>query len=263
MEVFCHKLGQSLKLTDREGAEVAIPDGLWSAGSEDFHLFVVGRVLSMKQPKFNALVASIKSMLNLVKGLEMRRLEAGCFLIRFNHIIDRNRALEGCPWSFEKNTIILSGIGVNENPMTVDLDWCDFFVHVHDLPLSKMNFGMASCIGNSIGKFRDMEMDDSGRSWGGSLRIRVAINVSQPLMRALRVRTPIGDDLVISFTYERLQNFYYLCGRLGHILVVCELRFEKGFQDLGEETPYGAWLRAPPGSWGGRKAMRTPESPPA
>ncbi|KAL0408226.1 UNVERIFIED_CONTAM: hypothetical protein Sradi_1757000 [Sesamum radiatum] len=122
----------------------------------------------MKQPKFDALVTSIKTMLNPVKGHEMRCLEAGQFLIRFNHIIDRNRALEGCPWSFEKNTIIVSGIGVNENPMIVDLEWCDFFVQVHDHPLSKMNFGMASFIGNATEKFRDMEMDDSGRSWGGS-----------------------------------------------------------------------------------------------
>ncbi|KAL0457798.1 UNVERIFIED_CONTAM: hypothetical protein Slati_0407000 [Sesamum latifolium] len=111
-------------------------------------------------------------MLNPVKGMEMRRLEEGRFLIRFNHIIDRSRALEGCPWSFEKNTMILSGLGANENPLNVDLDWCEFFVHVHDLPLSKMNFGVASLIGNAIGKFRDMEMDESSRSWGGSLRIR-------------------------------------------------------------------------------------------
>ncbi|KAL0367135.1 UNVERIFIED_CONTAM: hypothetical protein Sradi_3603600 [Sesamum radiatum] len=182
----------------------------------------------------------MKSMLNPVKGLEMRRLEAGHFLIRFNHIIDRNRALEGCPWSFEKNTIILSGSGVNENPMIVDLEWCDFFVHMHDLPLIKMNFGVASFIGNTIGKFRDMEMEDSGRSWGGSPRIMVAINVSQPLVRALCIRTPTGDDLVVSFTYERLQNFCYLCGRLGHISAACELLFEEGFQDPGEETPHGA-----------------------
>ncbi|KAL0410924.1 UNVERIFIED_CONTAM: hypothetical protein Slati_3682100 [Sesamum latifolium] len=131
---------------------------------------------------------------------------------------------------------ILSGIGDNENPLNVDLDWCEFFVHVHDLPLSKMNFGVASLIGNAIGKFRDMEMDESGRSWGGSLRIRVAINVSQPLFRALRISTTGGDELVVSFTYERLQNFCYLCGRLGHISAYCELRFEEGL-DPGADTP--------------------------
>ncbi|KAL0457842.1 UNVERIFIED_CONTAM: hypothetical protein Slati_0411400 [Sesamum latifolium] len=103
-------------------------------------------------------------MLNPIKGLEMRCLGEGRFLIRFNHIINRNRALGGCPWSFEMNTLILGDIGVNENPMNIDLDWCEFYVHVHDLPLSKMNFRVASLIGNALGKFWDMEMDESGRS---------------------------------------------------------------------------------------------------
>ncbi|KAL0444054.1 UNVERIFIED_CONTAM: hypothetical protein Slati_2128100 [Sesamum latifolium] len=98
-------------------------------------------------------------------------------------------------------------------------------------------------------------MDESGRSWGDSLRIRVAINVTQPLVRALRVCTPMGDKLVVSFMYEWLQNFCYLCGWLGHISALCELRFDEGFQDSWEATPYGAWLRAPPGSWGVRKSL--------
>ncbi|KAL0462797.1 UNVERIFIED_CONTAM: hypothetical protein Slati_0167300 [Sesamum latifolium] len=50
---------------------------------------------------------------------------------------------------------------------------------------------------------------------------------------------------------------------LGHIFASCELRFEERFQDPGEETPYGAWLRAPPGSWGSYKPWKVPDSPPA
>ncbi|KAK4397463.1 hypothetical protein Sango_1582900 [Sesamum angolense] len=193
MEAFCHKLGQSLNLTEREGVGVVIPDSLWSAGSEDFQLFLVGRLLSTKQPKFEALVHSIKSMLNPVKGLEMQWPEEGLFLIHFNYIIDQNPALKDCPWSFEKNSLILNGIGINENSMNVDLDWCEFFVHVHDLPLRTMTFGVASFI--------------------------------------------------------------------GHISMSCELRFEEGFKNPGEVTPYGAWLWAPPGSWGDSKSWRTIDSP--
>ncbi|KAL0458053.1 UNVERIFIED_CONTAM: hypothetical protein Slati_0432500 [Sesamum latifolium] len=125
-----------------------------------------------------------------------------------------------------------------------------------------MNFGVASFIGNSMGMFCDMEMDESGRTWGDSLRIRVAINITQPLIRALRVRTTMGGEVVVSFTYERLQNFCYLCGCLGHLSAVCELRFEEGFQDPGEAMPYDAWLRAPPRTWGSHKPWKAPESAP-
>ncbi|KAL0394934.1 UNVERIFIED_CONTAM: hypothetical protein Slati_4459600 [Sesamum latifolium] len=69
-------------------------------------------------------------------------------LFKFNHIIDRDRALKGYPWSFDKHVLILSSIRADENPMHVDLNCCDLYVHVHDLPLSHMNLGV---VGNMLG----------------------------------------------------------------------------------------------------------------
>ncbi|KAK4424653.1 hypothetical protein Salat_1658900 [Sesamum alatum] len=83
-----------------------------------------------------------------------------------HHIIDRNRTLEGCPWSSEKNIIILNEIREHENPLQVNLELCDFHVHVHELPLSMMNLGVATLLGNRICWFRDLDMDDSGCAWG-------------------------------------------------------------------------------------------------
>ncbi|KAK4438185.1 hypothetical protein Salat_0152700 [Sesamum alatum] len=134
---------------------------------------------------FDGLCVSIKGMIASVKGMDIKPLPAEQLLMRFNHVIDKNRALEGCPWSFEKNVMILSSIGDKENPMDVDLSWCDFHVYVHDLPLSKMNLGVVTLIGNKLGKFRDMEMDAAGCSWGERCASGVAINVTLPLTRAL------------------------------------------------------------------------------
>ncbi|KAL0307284.1 UNVERIFIED_CONTAM: hypothetical protein Sradi_6145700 [Sesamum radiatum] len=183
-------------------------------------------------------------MLNPVKELEMRSLKGKRFMIQFNHIIDRNRALQGCPWSFKKNTLILSRVGVNENPMHVDLNWCEFFVHVPNLPLSKMTFDIASLIGNKIEHFRNIEVADSGRVEGTSMPIRVALNVTQLLFCALRICTALGETIVVSFSYEQLQNFYYLCGRSGHISKYNEDQFVEGFIYPWEDTSYGPWLKA-------------------
>ncbi|KAL0409738.1 UNVERIFIED_CONTAM: hypothetical protein Sradi_1908200 [Sesamum radiatum] len=70
--------------------------------------------------------------------------------------------------------------------------------------------------------------------WGGSLRIQVAINVTQPLIRALQICTTVVDEQVISFTYERLQNFCNLCGRLGHISAYYELSLRRDFRIWGK-----------------------------
>ncbi|KAK4431145.1 hypothetical protein Salat_0876600 [Sesamum alatum] len=83
-------------------------------------------------------------MLEQLVGVEDEKATRGRFLIRFNHIIERNKALKGNPWCFEKDVLILSGICETENPMHVDLDWCEFYVHVRNFPLSRMNLGIHS-----------------------------------------------------------------------------------------------------------------------
>ncbi|KAK4415468.1 hypothetical protein Salat_2654200 [Sesamum alatum] len=71
----------------------------------------------------------------------VRKLSDERFVLWISHPIDHNRALEVCAWSFEKGLLIFSLVGVDEDPMMFNLNWCDFHVHVHDLPLSKMNLG--------------------------------------------------------------------------------------------------------------------------
>ncbi|KAL0421071.1 UNVERIFIED_CONTAM: hypothetical protein Slati_3130000 [Sesamum latifolium] len=161
--------------------------------------------------------------------MEITQLSEQRLLLRFNHIIDKQRALDGCPWSFEKHILILNTILENENPMQVNLQCCDFFVHIHDLPLNMMNVGVATLLGNRIGVFKELETDSTGRSWGASLRIRIGLNVNQPLKKALKVRSTSGEELLARLTYERLPNFCYLCGMLGHMDKYCEGALRKIF----------------------------------
>ncbi|KAL0443914.1 UNVERIFIED_CONTAM: hypothetical protein Slati_2114100 [Sesamum latifolium] len=178
-------INRALRLTEDEEDGGIIADGLWKADDNNNILFLVGRLLSQR--------------LQTLK----------------DYVIQLRKALEGCPWSFNKNILILNGIGNKENPMSVDLNWCDFYMHIHALPLNRKNLGIVNHIGNKLGIFRDMEMDESGRGWGTLLRIRVAINVNNLLKRALKIPK------------------------------YCESRFAKKFSDSGTETLYGSWLRAP------------------
>ncbi|KAL0454804.1 UNVERIFIED_CONTAM: hypothetical protein Slati_0819600 [Sesamum latifolium] len=141
VEADLERLTKGWKLTDDEEDGVSLPSGLWEANREPLKLCLVGRVLSVKSFWFEALSTSLQSMLLPVKGMEVKPLPDGRFLIRFNHVIDKQRTVDGCPWNFEKNLIILKSIGETENTMHVALNSCDFFVHVLDIPLSMMNLG--------------------------------------------------------------------------------------------------------------------------
>ncbi|KAL0331769.1 UNVERIFIED_CONTAM: hypothetical protein Sangu_1722400 [Sesamum angustifolium] len=85
--------------------------------------------------------------------------------------------------------------------------------------------------------------------------------MTQPLIRALHVCTTMREEMVVSFTYERLQNFCYLYGQLGHIHNYCELKFEEGFTDLGEPMLYRAWLRVLPVNWSSHITGKSSDPP--
>ncbi|KAL0357535.1 UNVERIFIED_CONTAM: hypothetical protein Scaly_1439200, partial [Sesamum calycinum] len=90
----------------------------------------------------------------------------------------------------------------------------------------------------------DVDVDGGGEAWGSYVWMRVAIDITKPLTRALKIRTVLGDEQLVTFTYERLPNFCYLCGCLGHLSRQCELQFQANFCDPGANSPFGNWLRA-------------------
>lgn len=110
--------------------------------------------------------------------------------------------MEGGPWAFEKNLIVLSLVEKDENPALVDLNWVDFYVHVHNLPFGQMTKDIAEFIGNQLGLFRDIDLGSIGQYWGSSLRIRVGLIVNKPLKRVLKICMALGTRRLILFTYE-------------------------------------------------------------
>lgn len=73
------------------------------------------------------------------------------------------------------------------------------------------------------------------------------LDLRKPLKRGTVVRYQ-GKYLRVFFRYERLQNFCFACGRLGHQLKDCEEAVdqdEEGYEEVEEkDLPFGPWLRA-------------------
>ncbi|KAK4428531.1 hypothetical protein Salat_1152800 [Sesamum alatum] len=111
---------------------------------------------------------------------------------------------------------------------------------------SKITREIATYIGNRMGIFLDMEHMDDHRRWSSTLWIQVKINVNKPLLIVMKLKFESGDSLIVSFTYERLPNFCYQWGMLGHLSKFCGNRYEQDFIDPGDNTPYRPWIRSSP-----------------
>ncbi|CAN1853529.1 hypothetical protein LINPERHAP1_LOCUS41050 [Linum perenne] len=64
------------------------------------------------------------------------------------------------------------------------------------------------------------------------MRIRVSIDIRQPLKKEKRLRKVGGARALCKFQYEKLPNFCYICGKIGHIDRYCEVLFHVAESDI-------------------------------
>ncbi|CAN1754694.1 hypothetical protein LINPERHAP1_LOCUS5562 [Linum perenne] len=76
------------------------------------------------------------------------------------------------------------------------------------------------------------------------MRIRVQLDIREPIKKEKRLKRPSGECVLAKFRYEKLPTFCFICGRLGHIDRHCEIYFR-----LPDEQIVRSWdisLRAAP-----------------
>jgi hypothetical protein len=166
-----------------------------------------------------------------------KEIQENLWLFEFFEDGDKHKVLAGRPWSYDRTLLILNEFDGQISPSQMDFSFSPIWIQIHDMPLGCMNRAVGHQIGNSIGRVED----DVG--WGRYLRIRVAINLYQPLER--------GRSLIISktsrwvsFKYKKLPVFCFRCGRI--------LYGPKGCTEVNTRPPnhdgvsegWGHWLRA-------------------
>ncbi|KAK4418218.1 hypothetical protein Salat_2234500 [Sesamum alatum] len=245
MESDILNLDSALSLTEEEATSVVIPQSDWDKGVDGYRFTLVGHLLSHRLIHFEALKVRLIQLIQAARGVTVRKLLETRFCWVFNHEEDLRQALDMRPWIIDRNLVVLQPLSQPEDPLSISLDWCPFFVHIHDLRLGQRSVDVLRYIGNYVGVWLDAANIERDISWFENVRNRLNINVSIPLKRALRIQLDTGASCIVRFSYERLPNFCYLCGKLGHISRFCDLRFQDGYVDLGANCPFGAWLRAP------------------
>ncbi|XP_074324082.1 uncharacterized protein LOC141661000 [Apium graveolens] len=177
------------------------------------------------------------------KGVYIKELDTNLYLFQFFHEVDVKRVMEGCPWSFNRRALVMAHLKEGENPRSVDLNSMELWVQVHDLNPGYMSKKILKGIGNYICQHVSNRQSNFNGVWKEYLRILVSINLNNPLKRRMKMKMNGDEWFWVSFKYENVPLFCFICRIVGHSEKYCSKLFELEAEEIIK--PYGPWIHAP------------------
>jgi hypothetical protein len=86
-------------------------------------------------------------------------------------------------------------------PTAVKFTHLVFWIRVLNLPIKNMIREVGEDIGNEVGRFLEANVPDNGIGWGRYLRIKVEIDITQPLLRGKIIELVEGASFWVDFQY--------------------------------------------------------------
>lgn len=209
-------------------------------GQKRIERVVVGKIFSKKTVNRETLRANLPRILRSRGTTEIEIVGHNLFVISFALESDKRVALEEGPWHFFQELMILQQTKAMQTPSEVEFDEISLWVQCHNVPLECMDPEIIRRIGGRIGKVEEVDVGEGGSCLGKFARVRVRRRIDEPLVRCVPLvhETTQKEGLVV-LQYERLPEFCFICGRVGHISRDC-------WEANGErvEFRYDSWLRA-------------------
>ncbi|XP_024629915.1 uncharacterized protein [Medicago truncatula] len=228
----------------------AIPIGADEMCNDDeiFSRTLVGKLWIETPYNTRAFKQTILQAWRARNPVEIQDLNKNLFLFKFTSKREADLVCNNGPWSFDRNILVLNRISGTEQPSELAMNRSSFWVKVYDLPLKLRSEAMTQKLGNILGVFEEMDMKEINRM-GKFLRIKTSLDLTKLLKRGSKLHFQ-GKDIWVDYKYERLPNFCFVCGRIGHQMRDCEDiedHDQEGCSEVEEkDQAFDPWLRASP-----------------
>ncbi|PWA64139.1 hypothetical protein CTI12_AA345860 [Artemisia annua] len=204
---------------------------------------MLGRVHTDRPYSFQRMKKALSAAWRPRRSVTFNELDSNMFLVHFDHYVDFKRVVEDGPWSFERNLVVLKSTENDELPTESDMSKVSFWIRLLNVPLSWRNKVSVGRIAAKLGDVMDVD-DAYFENQSKHIRAKVMINILSPLCRFVNVMNLQNEKVRVYIQYEKLPNYCYWCGLLGHIEKECLTKPLEIDGKTFKDWPFNEHLRA-------------------
>lgn len=150
----------------------------------------------------------------------MTDLEVGVIAFDFQSETYRDWVLDMSPWAIHGHCLNLKVCPPNQCTSEIEFGMLQMWVQVHDLCLEMLNAENTSYVANTIGKCIEMDSETDMQK-RGYLRLKIEVKLEVPLKSGYWWTTDRWNERWTQIKCERVSDFCYGCGNLGHNAQAC------------------------------------------
>lgn len=147
--------------------------------------------------------------------------------------------MNGGPWLFDAHLLSLKPFDGLTPPLKMDFSREIFWVQCRIIPIGCMNARIGTHIGNTLGVFKDCDVEKDGPGWARVLCLCIEMDLHKPLSRWRAINIH-GNSSWMPITYEKLPKLRFRCGKIAHGMGACN--DVHGASD-GSSGQFRLWLR--------------------
>ncbi|GLT64224.1 hypothetical protein SLA2020_367300 [Shorea laevis] len=186
-------------------------------------LSLVGKVFSLQPISRSNIKSNLLLSWKFLKSLTFEDRDDDLLVFTFEDMDDLHHVLDSSPWNI-KGSPYFSNTGQRMLPLKTSTS-IRGILDSSSWPTSRhVNCRLCKSHWFKLGDLISIDnADNSKPSRKSFLRIRVSINLLNPLSPGFTHHRASKPSIWVQYKYERLSDYCYVCGRLGHMSFTCSV----------------------------------------
>lgn len=174
---------ENMRLTIEEEEIIDIPDEGRREGRQSCALSLIGKFLTCRSFNKKAALSTLKRAWGLEDGVQIVEVGSNLFQFKFNTDFEMNCVLNGGPWSFDNQVLMLHQWQVGMTAGNVKFDSISLWVQIWGAPFDLVSPTIAEAVGSRLGTVVKVKKKQRFESLSYFMRVKVALPITKPIRR--------------------------------------------------------------------------------